>query len=277
MSELLFELEFSKRNPERKNILAYVRAALGVSVVKWEDLTKVNLNTVATYIKDKVSPNSAVTYLAILKGFLNHYSEEYIIPCKSYNKELTARRVPSQHIALTMEEIIMFDEYEPKTQTERDVKILFMRGCLTGMRLSDALLLTEDNIVGDTLTYVSQKTKIEVKQPVQSRLVKYVKVKPKKDHDRKVINQVIRNICKNLGMDEEVQLFVNGKLRKGPKYMFVSQHSSRRSFVTCLATNGVPIAVISKLAGHSSVSMTDRYVCVDTNKPGVEAMAFFKR
>lgn len=271
------ESEFVTQNPEYKHILAYVRDSLGLEVVDWEHLTKVNLNIVATYIKSKVSPNSAATYIGILKGFLNRYSEEGVIPCKSYSKELIARRVPSQHIALTMDEIIRFDEYTPKTQTEKDVKILFMRGCLTGMRLSDALLLTEDNIIGDTLTYVSQKTKVEVRQPVHARLVKYVKVQPKKSHDRKVINQVIRNICKRLGMDEEVQLFVNGRLCKGPKYKFISQHSSRRSYVTCLATNGVPIAVISKLAGHSSVSMTDRYVCIDTSKPGIKAMEFFSR
>lgn len=277
MKILHFETEFSRKHPDRKRIIVYMRDALHVNVIEWDNLTKVNLNTIAEYIREQVSPNSAVTYLSILKSFLNRYSEEGIIPCKSFQVELTARRVPSQHIALTLEEIIMLDKYEPKTQTERDVKILFMRGCLSGMRLSDAMSLTEDNIRNGVLYYVSQKTKIEVQQPVHSRLMKYVTEQPKKQHHRSVVNRVIQNICKELGFDEEVQLYVNGKLKRGHKYQFITAHSSRRSYVTCLATNGVPVATISKLAGHSSVTMTGRYICIDTRSPGKEAMDFFNR
>lgn len=275
MNPQKFEQEFLTRYPDRKQILTYIHTALGISVVEWEHLTKVNLNTIAKYVRTKVSVNSAVTYMAILKSFLNRYSEEGIIPCRSFRQELTLRRVPSQHIALTMEEIIMFDNYEPKTQTERDVKILFMRGCLTGMRLSDAMLLTEDNIRGGILSYVSQKTRTEVHQPVQARLMKYIESKPRKEHQRSVVNRVIQSICKDLGLTDEVQLFVNGRLRKGAKYKFVSMHTSRRSYVSCLAANGVPIATISKLAGHGSTTMTDRYVCIDVANLGKEAMLFF--
>ena len=272
-----FEIEFLKLNPERKQILTYMRASLRVSSVKWADMTKVNLCVIADYIKKQVSPNSAFTYLSIIKSFLTRYSEEGVIPCKSYHKELSARRAPSQHIALTMEEIIRFDNYKPKTQTERDIKIVFMRGCLTGMRLSDALMLTEDNIRDGVLSYVSIKTKTEVQQPVHTRLMKYVNEQPRKQHHRAVVNRTIQNICKNLGMTEEVQLFVNGKLCKGEKSKFITMHSSRRSYVTCLAANGVPVATISKLAGHSSTTMTDRYICFDTRNPGQEAMEFFNK
>ena len=272
-----FEKEFLRLNPERRQVLAYIRASLHVSSVKWADMTKVNLCTIADYIKSQVSPNSAFTYLSIIKSFLNRYSEEGLIPCKSWNKELSARRAPSQHIALTIDEIIKFDEYEPKTKTEYDVKILFMRGCLTGMRLSDAMMLTEDNIRDGVLFYVSQKTMTEVQQPVHNRLMKYVKNQPKKQHLRPVVNRTIQNICKSIGMTEEVQLYVNGKLCKGEKYKFITMHSSRRSYVTCLAANGVPVATISKLAGHSSVTMTDRYICINPRNPGHEAMEFFNK
>ena len=272
-----FENEFLKVNPERKQIIVYIRASLSVNTVEWADMTKVNLSTIADYIKKQVSPNSAYTYLSILKSFLNRYSEEGVIPCKSFHNELSTRRAPSQHIALTLDEIIKLDNYKPKTKTERDVKILFMRGCLTGMRLSDALLLTEDNIHDGILSYVSQKTKIEVQQPVHTRLMKYIRTQPKKQHDRSTLNRTIQSICKRLGMTEEVQLFVNGKLRKGEKYQLITMHSSRRSYVTCLAVNGVPVATISKLAGHSSTTMTDRYICFDTRNPGKEAMDFFNK
>lgn len=270
-----FEEEFLKRHPDRKQVITYIHDALGVSVADWKHLTKVNLNTISRYVKTKVSANSAFTYMAILKSFLNRYAEEGVIPCKTFRQELTIRRVPSQHLALTMEEIVRFDEYKPRTQTERDVKILFMRGCLTGMRLSDAMSLTKDNISGGILSYVSQKTRIEVRQPVHGRLMKYIENKPNKEHQRSVVNRVIQSICKELGLTQEVQLFVNGRLRKGAKYKFVTMHTSRRSYVSCLAANGVPITTISKLAGHGSTTMTDRYVCIDVGNLGENAMLFF--
>lgn len=271
------ENEFLKQNPGCRHILAYIRDSLSVSTVEWADMTKVNINTIADYIRSKVAANSAVTYLSIIKSFLNRYSEEGVIPCKSWHHELSARKVPSQHIALSWAEIEQFDDYTPKSDCEHDVKILFMRGCLTGMRLSDAELLTEDNIRDGILYYVSQKTKIEVQQPVHSRLLKYVTDKPKKQHLRAVMNRTLQKMCKNIGLCEEVQLYVNGKLSKGCKYEFITMHSSRRSYVTCLASNGVPVATISKLAGHTSTTMTDRYICIDTKTPGQEAMDFFRR
>jgi len=277
MKSYKFEEEFAKRHPGRLQLLRYMHEAIGVDMLSWSDLTTLNLSRIKEYIKNRVSPNTCCTYLAILKAFLTLYTEEELIPCKNPAQELKCRRVPSQHIALTMNEIIKFDLYTPKTETESDVKNLFMRGCLTGMRLSDAILLTEDNIIGNTLCYVSQKTSIEVKQPVHSRLMKYVKEKPKKQHQRSVVNRTIQKICKELGFCEEVQLYVNGQIRKGYKYEFITMHSSRRSYVTCLATNGVPIAMISKLAGHSGTAMTDRYICFDSRNPGKEAMDFFNR
>ena len=77
-------------------------------------------------------------------------------------------------------------------------------------------------------------------------------------------------------MTEEVQLYVGGKLKKGQKWEFVTMHTARRTFCTILAQKDVPVEVIRTLAGHSTTNMTDRYVCIDGKKPGVNAMAFFQ-
>lgn len=266
---------FICKNADRTQLLRYFGDTIGKEVPEWSDLTKLNLSKFADYIKENFSPNTSVTYLAIMKAFLNCYSDEEIMPCHDFKKILTGKRAPSQHVALTEEEMIRLDEYEPKSDTERDVKIIFMRGCYSGARGSDGKIFTEDNIVGDRLTYVSKKTLTEVSQPIHARLTKYITQQPKKTHTRAVINRTIQRICKNLGMDDETMLYVRGKMIKGPKYEFITMHSSRRSYVTCLATRDVPVSVISKLAGHSSVNMTSRYICVDTKNLSNEAMAFF--
>ena len=275
MEILAFELEFLGREPERVGVLKLMREAIGSAEVTWKDLTTLNLGRIRDNICDKMAGNSACTYLGILKAFLARYKDEDIVPCKDPGRELKARRVPSQHIALTEDEVRMIDAYTPISAVERDVKILFMRGCLTGARSSDCKKFSMDNVVGDTFTYVSQKTKTEVSMPLHSMLVKYLQVQPYKPHNRAVCNTVIQRICMRLGFDEEVTLFVGGRLQKGPKWKFCTAHTARRTLASNLALRGVPVSTIRSILGHSTEIVTSRYIVVDTRNPGDAAMAFF--
>ncbi|PTL34640.1 hypothetical protein C7120_09065 [Prevotella sp. oral taxon 376] len=266
---------FITKYPTRPQVVRMMCEALHKGTIRWQDLTKVNLATITEYIKANVTPNSACTYLALIKALLNEYSEEGVIPCKSFTSVLNGKKVPSQHIALTENELKALDDYKPKSKTEDSVKTLFMRACLTGGRCSDVRRMTQKNVSDGILSYVSQKTKTEVNQPVHKRLMKYL-CKPCQEHCTSVTSRTIQRICKRLGMTEEVQLYVGGKLKKGQKWEFVTMHTARRTFCTILAQKDVPVEVIRTLAGHSTTTMTDRYVCIDGRKPGVNAMAFFQ-
>ena len=65
-----FEQEFMKRQPKRQHLVRFMREAMGVEHVTWEQLTKVNLIDVADHIKCVCSPNSAKVYFAIICAFL---------------------------------------------------------------------------------------------------------------------------------------------------------------------------------------------------------------
>lgn len=271
-----FEKEFTESNPRYAFLVEYMRKALEKKEVQWSDLTTLAMRRISEYVGESVSGNTAHTYLAVLKAFLSHYADEGIIPCKSPNKELKAKKLPSQHIALSEDEVARLDAYEPWSQTERDTLILFMRGCLTGARCSDAERMTMDNIVGGSLVYVSQKTKTEVSQPVHRLLPKYLEMQPAKKHLQASLNRTIQRICKNIGMTDEVRLFVKGRMHAGPRWQFVTMHTSRRTFCSNLALRGVPVEVIAKLAGHSnSILTSSTYIVVDTKRLNDDAMAFY--
>ena len=270
-----FEKLFLGKYPRRGAILSYMREALQKDEVEWSDLTTVNLMKVADVIRDNVTPNTASVYFAILSGFLGLFEDESIIPSEKFRKVLKSKKTPSQHIALTMDELLRVDAYQPESEAEQDIKTLFMRGCLTGARSSDAELLSSSNIADDMLSYVSIKTKIEVVQPAHKMLHKYLSRRAKA-HSKRVQSYLVRKIAKVCGIDDEVQLFVNGKLKKGPKWQFVTMHTSRRTYCTLLAELGTPVEMISKLAGHSNSTITSKtYICLDTKKVGSAAMKFF--
>ena len=107
-------------------------------------------------------------------------------------------------------------------------------------------------------------------------LPKYLSAPPKKIRCSVVMNRTIKEICRKVGIDDEVQLFVNGSVKRGKKYEFITEHTSRRSYCTVLALMNVPTETIAKLAGHSDSKITSsRYICIDTTKLGESAMQFF--
>ena len=268
--------EFLKRKPQYGHVLRYLQEALGKSRVEWSDITKLNMERFGEYLSEIVSPNSARTYAAVFMAFLSLYSEEGIIPCK--NPKIKIKAVPSQHIGLTMDEIRLLDAYTPVNDTESDVRNIFMRGCLTGARYSDAIRINLDNIRDGVLIYISKKTNMEVSQPVHKMLIKYLENEPTKIRCSVVMNRTIKDICRKVGIDEEITLFVNGESKTGPKYKFVTTHTSRRSYCTVMALMNVPTETISKLAGHSNSNITSsRYICINTKKVDGNAMNFFNQ
>lgn len=277
MSKILsFEQEWTRRNPDRVHILRFMRKAIGVKEVNYGDLTLTNLTAMREYMLERLAQNSVQVYCSIIKAFLNNVCEEVELPTMRFAKALRVKVIPSQHCCLTEEELIMWDEYEPKTEVEKNVKILFMRGAFSGARSCDCRVMTKDNVHGGTLSYVSQKTKVAVEQPIHARLSKYLRMQPTRDIDRSVVNRTIQRICKNLGFTDDVTLFCNGRMQTKPKYKWITMHSSRRSYVTALAVRGVPVEIIAKLAGHTSSQTTSKhYVCVDIKDIGNNAINFF--
>ena len=271
---LSFEQEWVKYISDRIQILRFMREAIGVDEVSWQDMTTLNLAKVREFITEKVAGNSAVTYLAIIKAFLSRYTDENIIPCKSPAKELKAKRVPSEQVVLNADEIALIENYKPKSEKEKWVKAQFLCEYYCLARSSDIQQLTPENIQGDFITYVSQKTKIATTVPLHKNFIKYFKQRGK-TLDRASFNRIIKRICKNCGIDDEVKLFYHGRMQMRKKYELIGSHTARRSGATELARRGVPISTISKMMSHTNEIITSRYIFANTRNPGEEAMAFF--
>lgn len=274
-----FLMRYKGVNGGYTRILDLMCEALHVDFIKWSDLTKVHLRAISDHFYEVVSPNTANTYVHVLEAVLNEYSDENILPVSTPKGIMKSKKVPSQHVALTQEEVERIEAYVPKNDVERDVKALFMRACYTGARCSDAAAMSDKNIIhtpkGDLLSYVSEKTKVETVLPLHSKLRKYLSYHLTKEHSSKVNSEKIKKICRAVGITEPVSLFVGGKRQDMEKCDFVTMHSGRRTFCTILARKNVNVETIRSLAGHTSSAMTDRYIMLDGKNPGKDAMSFF--
>lgn len=265
---------FTEKYPAYLNILKMFEAA-NLCDATWENITKVRLQKFVDYMNERLSPNSVNQYATKLKAVLNLYSDEVILP-RGFAKVLTPRKCAVQNVYLTEDEIQKLIDYSPKNERELYVRNLFVISAYCGTRHSDAAKLTDSNIVGDTLQYVSIKTKIHSTVPLKPIVREYIATCPKIEIDDTTYNNIIRRICKKCGITDKVKVFKAGETKEGEKWEYVSSHTSRRSFASNLYLRGVDLYTISRFLGHSSTRTTAGYICADIRTDSEELMGYFK-
>lgn len=212
---------------------------------------------------------------AITEGLVK--SESY--PFKKYKvsklHKVTAKR------AITKEEIKLIMNYDTTAACfykKLAVDIFTFSYLMGGINFTDISMLTQDNIEGDKLIYVRQKTKKTIMLPLLSQaydiIMKYKddrrrylfpildnrKRTPMQVKDRITdaianINYHLRAIGKNLGIELKVTTYV-----------------ARHSYATVLKRAGVSTSVISESLGHSSERVTQIYLDSFDNEQMNDAM-----
>ena len=279
-----FEEEFASRYPNHVFILDYMRGAFNKEKVVWDDLTALNLKKFMEYMKDKVCPNTIYSYCCFIKGFLNLVVDEVDLPTRRFSQILKIHKVPQENVALNEEDVekiykyymnIIDKEGGRNLIASKDVLTLFLIECYCGARGCDTEELSERNIVDGRLTYVAKKTSTLATMPVHHRINFLLQHMPKREYATASKNKILKRICKEIGINKEVTLFYHGRLQTGPKYKFIGMHTARRTFASILASKGVPIVEIAQYMSHRDISMTERYIKVDTTHVSEGAIEFF--
>lgn len=265
---------FSQKYPAYMNILKMFEAA-NLCEATWENLTKVRLQRFVEYMGERIAPNSVNQYATKLKAVLNLYSEEVELP-RDYAKVLTPRKCASTSIFLTEDELQLLMDYNPKNDKERLVRNVFCVSAFCGARHSDSVLFNEDNIIGDTLQYVSVKTKTPTTIPLKPIVAEYIRTMPRITMGDKAFNATIRRIAQKCGINSRVKIFKAGEEKNGEKWEFLSSHDARRSFASNLYLRGVDIYSISRMLGHSSVNTTQLYIQASIRTNSEELMGYFR-
>ena len=255
---------FNRKYPGYNVICDYFELATGVDCV-WENLTKLRLQQFVDFLRSRMAPNGANTYISKFKSVLNLYNEEIELP-KEYGKVLNGRKDASQHVYLNEEEIGKILKYEPESDSEWCIRNQFLIGCLTGARHSDYILFTSKNFVNDSLKYVSIKTHHDTEVPLSPAVRRLILENEQKGfvghmYTDVYFNRVIKDICRKVGINDQVTIYCFGRFSSGEKWQYIASHTARRSFASNLYMNGVDIYTISRFCGHSNVEMTKTYIC----------------
>lgn len=277
------------RRNEDKNLIAFAWMHAGIqakaicrymSEVKLftsadlDDLQKIQ--AFKDVILASVSKSSAKTYFAAFRAFIAKY-----YPSKVLNVERLKSAAPKPlKIALTRQELEALEHVRTRKIEEIQVLYTFLVSAWTGLRISDALRLTPANLNadGNFLTYVSKKTHVKATVPLRAGVASWLfKLQEMQCSELSTAgyNKIIRRLCRRAGIRTTCKVFSAGKELIGEKWSFVSSHTARITFCTRLANSGVSLYEIAQMAGHTNVSMTERYIVRDAIELSDKAVNFF--
>jgi site-specific recombinase XerD len=146
------------------------------------------------------------------------------------------------------------------------------------MRISDARVVTEENMMSGSISYVSIKTGIHAVVPMKEGIAERIRRVQTNECTISTMgfNKAIRRLAQRAGITERVTVYKAGETLKGEKWQFLSSHAGRISFATNLSLLGVPLMDIKQLMGHSDVSMTIRYIVPTQVELSNKALKYFQ-
>lgn len=255
---------------------ALLKHLSGAGITDWDDLTKSKLYHLHDYLTAQVAPGSARTYLAVFKGILARFEDDVDI-CKDFRDILRQKAEKPLKTYLDRNELKRLESVEVKSDIEKSVLYQFLIGAYTGMRISDIRQVDEANVRDGYLSYVSEKTRITAVVPCGKRVRGYISWVQKNGHEVALasFNDIIRRLAKRADITAKVKVYKAGRRGEGEKWQYISSHTARISFCTNLSKMQVPILDISRLAGHSSTTMTERYIVPTEVALSKKALEYF--
>ena len=226
---------------------------------QWEDMTNPNIQIWRMKLLERISPNTAKMYIAVLLSVLNQVKDDIDIQFTNY-KSVRVKKEASTFVYLTDKDLEAFSAVRTKNDRERFAKALFLTQAFTGARYSDAINFDLNNVTDGQLVYVTEKTGVSCSvplKPILNELIPQIKLAKM---SKIAYSKQIKRLSFKAGIRDDVKIYQSGKAFIKKKYECITSHTARRSFATNLYLLGADLLTISKFMGHSTTEMTTRYI-----------------
>ena len=152
-----------------------------------------------------------------------------------------------------------FEDLEEEMETARDI---FLFACYTGAAYCDLMELDKSHLVRDDegslwLKFHRHKTGVPCRVKLLPEAIRLME---------KLHSDERETLIPFMGYATYQSYLKALRLRAGISFPFTT-HTARHTFATLITLEqGVPIETVSKMLGHSNVSMTERYAKVTPQK-----------
>lgn len=279
---------------------------------------------------DKSFYNGFTKWLADVKGFDRNNIAKHVKELKSelhlaYSNDLMSNdkfkywpvpREKNEVVTLTKEEVLQIKDLSkmqftrdddgklkqldtPRnlTETEKNVRDLFIIACFTGVRIGDFKAFSTDNLSTTNgvawLSYTQEKTGARVRIPIHPIVQEILNVRsgqfPKmiaEQNFRAYLKDICASALKDIGNPDHDRLkntvvtkIRDGKEIKGLKYEVLSPHSARRTFATSLFYGWfgkpMPASFCMRFTGHKTEKSFMLYIGAKDRDLDTLALQYF--
>ncbi|MET0437316.1 MAG: tyrosine recombinase XerC [Devosia sp.] len=220
--------------------------------------------------EESLGSRSLARVLSALKNFFAFLEREGILATEALNAIRTPKIPRSLPKALTVVEakqtITATDELEDRPWVAaRDMAVISL--CYgAGLRISEALALTKGDLESDVLRVTGKGGKIRMVpliSPVRQAIEEYLKLSPFKLWPEDPLFRGVRGGVLSPRLIQLRMEQLRSALGLPPS---ATPHALRHSFATHLLGKGGDLRAIQELLGHASLSTTQIYTAVDTER-----------
>jgi integrase/recombinase XerC len=242
-----------------------------VSLAVLEDLRPADIRAfMARRRNEGVGPRSLARNLSALKSFFSFLEREGVVSTEAFNAIRTPKQPRSLPKALTVAEargsIASVAEMEENQWiAARDAAVLAL--CYgAGLRISEALAITKSDLDSDALRITGKggKTRlVPLLAPVRAAITEYLRLCP---FHIEPGEPMFRGAKGGVLSPRLIQLRVvqlRSALGLPPS---ATPHALRHSFATHLLGRGGDLRAIQELLGHASLSTTQIYTAIDSER-----------
>jgi len=240
--------------------------------INFEDIKPGLVSEYATYLqKIGHADNTIHKHIKRMRAFMT-YAKKAELHNNDRYKDFNVSEKVARIVFLEWEEVKILLDYKAETLLEQKVLDNFLFGCLTAMRYSDYHSLKRSDIIEvkfDNIPEVYHGANVrQIKTdktgvvPILPEALAIIERNKNEDGDfalprlsNQVINKLIKEIGKKAGINQKVPVDIyKGGIRiteHNEKYLELSCHIGRKTFVSVAAAKGIPIHIVADIAGHN--------------------------
>lgn len=256
------EITWRRYETMKRYLGELIKQKYGVDDLPLSDFTGEVIRAYEVYLKTHkdLCQNTLIRYMKALKKITNRCLANDWIQ-KDPFAGIKFREEPTEPEFLTLEEVDRIYNCNPGSKRLEVIKDMFLMSAFTGLAFTDVSQLTEDHIVTDNdgnkwIRKPRQKTKQMSNIPLLDVPLAIIE---KYQGDKKAAKKgVLLPIPCNQVMNRYLkEIATICKINK-----HLTMHTARHTYATLCLSQGVSLKNVSKMLGHASVKMTERYARV---------------
>lgn len=256
------EITWRRYETMKRYLGELIKHKYGVDDLPLSDFTGEVIRAYEVYLKTEkdLCQNTLIRYMKALKKITNRCLANYWIQ-KDPFVGIKFREEPTEPEFLTLEEVDRIYNCNPGSKRLEVIRDMFLMSAFTGLAFTDVSQLTEDHIVTDNdgnkwIRKPRQKTKQMSNIPLLDVPLAIIE---KYQGDKKATKKgVLLPIPCNQVMNRYLkEIATICKINK-----HLTMHTARHTYATLCLSQGVSLKNVSKMLGHASVKMTERYARV---------------